>query len=341
MSKNETFFSSGMDLDPDYMAIRDSSLPQLNSCKLFVECLWQEYKPYCDTNFLSDARNHFHQRFWEMYLCVTMLKRGSTIEKAGSEGPEFSITINGRRFWLEAIAPEAGTTDDRVPELVMGQANSVHTGKMLMRYTAALKEKLNKYQESRKKGIIAEGDGYIIAISGSKIPSARFGKYLNVPFIAQALLGIGELTIAINPQTGTKVGEYYGRRDEVRNKNDAPISTRPFLDPAYNGISAIIHSTADVARYACDGIIWGEDFEVLHNPLATACLPFDALNWCKYLYVGDGELKTVERTPHEYTESPVKNLQGLMQNNPEFRKDSRAWARCEALKVLREFRSGK
>ncbi len=149
MQRNTHFFSLGICGDRDYEAVRDSDLPQMKVCKSFVEELWRDYEPYCDTNFLSNARSQFHQRFWEMYLCVTMIKRGFAIEKSGNAGPEFSITINGRKFWLEAIAPEAGTTEDRVPELVMEQVNPVHTEKILMRYTAALKEKLDKYQASR------------------------------------------------------------------------------------------------------------------------------------------------------------------------------------------------
>lgn len=331
MQKNEPFFSLGTCGDPDYIAVRD--LPQARDCKYFVEELWQDYAPYCDTNFLSDSRNHFHQRFWEMYLCVIMLKRGFAIEKAGSEGHEFSITIEGKKFWFEAIAPEAGTTDNRVPDFDFGQTSSVPTEKVLMRYTAALSEKLRKYQCYRAKGIISENDGYIVAINSNKIPYAYFSSIL--PYHVQAFLPFGDFTVAINPKTHEKVDEYFQYRGEVKNKNNSPISTQPFLDPTYSGISAIIHSKFGVDGYACGTARWGDDFDVLHNPLATNPLPFEALSWCDYRYIYDGKLETVERTPHAHVDNPIKNWESL-RKNPEFVKDPRGWARREAYKVLDE-----
>jgi hypothetical protein len=336
MPKNETFFSLDTCGDRDYEAVRD--LPQAKDCKCFVEELWRDYKPYCDTNFLSDARNHFHQRFWEMYLCVTMLKRGFVIEKSGSEGPEFSITIEGKKFWFEAIAPETGTTDDRVPDFDFEQTSSVPTEKVLMRYTAALSEKLRKYQGYRAKGIISENDGYIVAINSNKIPYAYFGSIL--PYHVQAFLPFGDFTVAVNPKTHEKVDEYFQYRGEVKNKNNSPISTQPFLDPTYRGISAIIHSKFDVAGYACGTARWGENFDVLHNPLATSPLPFEALNWCKYRYMRDDKLETVERTPHEHVDNPIKNWENL-RKNPDFEKDPRSWKQREAFKVLDELRHSK
>ncbi len=335
MLKNETFFSLGA-CDRDYEAVRD--LPQAGDCKCFVEELWRDYQPYSDSHFLSDAMNHFHQRFWEMYLCVTMRQRGFDIEKNGNEGPEFSIIIDGKKFWFEAIAPGAGMTDDRVPEIDLGEPSSVPVEKLLMRYTAALSEKLRKYQSYRVKGIISENDGYIVAINSNKIPHAYFGSIL--PYHVQAFLPFGDFTVAINPKTHEKVDEYFQYRGEVKKSNDSLVSTQPFLDPTYCGISAVIHSIFDVAGYTRGQARWGDDFDILHNPLATNPLPSNVLNWCKYRYIHDGKLETVERAPHECVDSPIENWKNL-RKNPEFVKDPRAWCKREALKVWREFRDGK
>jgi hypothetical protein len=331
MPRNKPFFSQGHCEDPDYEAVRD--LSQARDCKSFVEDFWRDYEPYSDTHFLSDARNHFHQRFWEMYLCMTMLKRGFVIEKRGNEGPEFSITIGDKKIWFEAIAPGAGNGADRVPELDFNQNNtgSVPTENLLMRYTSALSEKLRKYKCYRDKGIISENDGYVVAINSNKIPNAYFGSVL--PYHVQAFLPFGDFTVAINPKTHKKVDEYFQYRGEVKKKNNEPISTNAFHDPAYCGISAVIHSIFDVAGYAYGTARWGDDFDVLHNPLAINPLPFEALNWCKYRFMRDDKLETVERTPHEHVDNPIKNWENLRQN-PEFVKDPWDWARREALKVL-------
>ena len=275
-----------------------------------------------------------------MYLCVTMLRRGFVIEKAGSEGPEFSITIGGRKIWFEAIAPGAGTTDDQVPDFDFEQTSSVPTEKVLMRYTAALSAKLSKYHIDRKKGIISENDIYIVAINSNKIPYASFGSILPLPYYVQAILPFGPLTVAINPKTPEKVDEYFQYRGEVKNKNDNPVSTNAFLDPAYCGISAVIHSAFDVAGYAYGNARWGDDFDVLHNPLATNPLPFEALNWCKYRYIHDGKLETVDG----HFKPPPINEGNLIKNclsNTELRNDPDGWAHREAYKVLDELRHSK
>lgn len=339
MPRNKTFFTPGACEDPDYKAIRD--LSQAADCKRFVEELWQDYELYSDTNFLSNARNHFHQRFWEMYLCVTMLKRGFVIEKAnGSQGPEFSISIEGRKVWFEAIAPEAGSTEDRVPEVEIGKGNSVPTEQVLMRYTAALSAKLRKYQCDRKKGIISENDGYVVAINSNKIPHAFLGSIL--PYHVQSFLPFGPLTIAINTKTREKVDEYFQYRGEVTKKNNSPVPTQAFLDPAYCGISAVIHSIFDVAGYTRGTAKWGDDFDVLHNPLAVNPLPFDVLHWCKYRYVHDGKLETVERSQWLSGSPPASGgstpwFKQLL-NNPEWQSDPVGKARDEAHKVIDELR---
>jgi hypothetical protein len=222
-----------------------------------------------------------------------MLKRGFVIEKVGSEGPEFSITIEGRKFWFEAIAPGAGLTEDRVPEVEMGKSSWVPTDKVLMRYTSALRDKLLKYDLNRKKGIISENDGYVVAINSNKIPHAYFGS--DLPYHVRAFLPFGALTVAINPKTGTKVDEYYQYRDVVKKSTGSPVSTNAFFDPAYQGISAVIHSIFDVAGYTHGTAEWGDDFDVLHNPLATNHLPLEALNWCKNRHVHNDKLETVLR----------------------------------------------
>jgi hypothetical protein len=48
-----------------------------------IEDLWARYYPYCpDPHFLSDAREHFVQRTWEMYLACALLDAGFGLEKS-------------------------------------------------------------------------------------------------------------------------------------------------------------------------------------------------------------------------------------------------------------------
>ena len=37
---------------------------------------WQPFEPYADTEFLTEIRNNFGARYWEMYLAAYRIKEG-------------------------------------------------------------------------------------------------------------------------------------------------------------------------------------------------------------------------------------------------------------------------
>src|SRR5712691_1541769 len=106
-----------------YCNLRDDE--QCAEWKAFCEWLWERYAPYADPHFLTEIRIQFDQRFWEMYLGVTFLERGYPLHKPRAGGPEFGIDIDGVRYWLDAIAPNAGSGADAVPPLEPGKLSAV------------------------------------------------------------------------------------------------------------------------------------------------------------------------------------------------------------------------
>ena len=93
------------------------------------------------------------------------------------------------------------------------------THKILDRsYTAALSEKLRKYQGYLAKGIVSPSDGYVVAINANKIPHAYFGSRL--PYHVQAFLPFGPPTVAINPRTHQKIDEYEFERASANMAQD-------------------------------------------------------------------------------------------------------------------------
>ena len=124
MTGRDSFFLPSPTADAGYQNVRD--LPHLEEGKLFVESLWPKYQHLADPHFREDARNHFLQRFWEMYLACTLLERGLELHRAGGEGPEFYFLLEGKRTWVEATAPGPGTGPDKVPSQSHGEASGTN-----------------------------------------------------------------------------------------------------------------------------------------------------------------------------------------------------------------------
>lgn len=140
-NNSSSFFLNATECDPGYKNVRDGSNPILRDAKKYVESLWKAYKTYADNNFQSDAVNHFQERFWEMYLGVTFIKHGFTIERGGNTGPEFFISNMPRKIWIEAIAPSAGDGPDAVPERKIGIAGVSPVNEFILRLRHAIEEK--------------------------------------------------------------------------------------------------------------------------------------------------------------------------------------------------------
>jgi hypothetical protein len=150
------FFLQGHSEDLAYKNVRDS--PHHEDTRQFISNLWKRYKLFSDPHFREDAKNHFLERFWEMYLAVTFIERGFNIRRVGHEGPEFFIDRGNKKIWVEAVVPGAGDGPDRVLEPESGVAYEVPTEKILLRFTQALAEKSKKYKEALQKGIVSPDD---------------------------------------------------------------------------------------------------------------------------------------------------------------------------------------
>jgi|SRR6267142_1351863 len=281
------FFSSEQGEDLAYINVRD--LPHLAEAREFVESLWTRYRGYHDPHFLEDARNHFIERLWEMYLAVTLLERGFQLIRYGTEGPEFYFLHDGRKVWTEAVAPGPGRGRDRVAREPIGQAFTVPTEAILLRFTNALAEKRGRYLAARQKGIIDDSDLYVLAVNSRRIPHAPFGNTL--PFFVQAYLPIGDLSLMMDRATGKLGNPFYKYRDAVSKASGAAVRTDSFLDPNFSFVSAILHSAVDCVNRPN---ALGGEFAVLHNPNAVHPLDPAVFSWCKQFFHRGEFLEVIE-----------------------------------------------
>lgn len=266
------FFQPGPAPDSAYVSTRD--LPRAKRHREYVEALWACFKPLSDVHFLSDARSHFLERFWEMYLAKALESAGLSPKKPGNVGPDFYIDAPGGRVFFEATAPGPGEGPDAVPELIplnlqpVPKMEPVPEAEILLRLRSAISEKLDRWRKWHEQGCVGGQDAFVVAVNGRHTRPAPCDS--EPPLILKAVFPIGQLVIGWDACSGEVVVSRYSYRDKVTKKSGADVSTAIFLSPDFADISAVISSFVDMANYPN---IEGEDFRLVHNPHAKCPLP--------------------------------------------------------------------
>jgi hypothetical protein len=283
------FFVDGPCEDIGYRNTRDH--PHSTRHKEFAEGLWTQFHRLADPHFREDARTHFLQRFWEMYLAVTLLNHGFSLCRHGDEGPEFYAPVGNRRIWFEAMAPGPGNGLDQVPQLVFGEMTKVPTEQILLRFTNALDTKHKRYDAALAKGIISPEDSYVLAINSRGIRQTSHSSPM--PRFIQAFLPFGQPAVEVDVNTFEQKDSFYEYRPVVPKQNGSLVSTRAFLDAEACFCSAILHSTVDCANHP-DYL--GGDFSILHNPKAQHPIDAAIFSWCEQFTFQDEHLH--RSSPH-------------------------------------------
>lgn len=280
------FFQNGYKSSRGYAHIRD--LSHLSAAKEFVEQLWGKYRPYADPHFREDAKEHFQQRFWEMYLGVTLISHGFTLDAGGTTGPEFSITIAGKKIWWEAVAPERGNGTDAVPEFVYGASvlTDVPAERIILRLRHAIEEKHRKYQHYLDQVVLNGNDAYVIAINSKCVHPIV--SEIEMPYIIKAVLPFGNFVIVWDRNKNLLVDTCYEYRDVIRKKSGSDVPTDIFLDFQYSGISAVLHSSVDAVNRPAT---FGADFILVHNPHAKNPIRPGTFKFGTEYWVEDDKLK--------------------------------------------------
>lgn len=268
----------------------------------WLEQLWVQYEPYSDSHFLQDFRHQFTQRCWEMYLGVTFLNRGFSLAPHSNEGPDFDLRNpdNKRVCWVEAIAVKKGRNDspDRVPNVIYDTVGTVPTEQIVLRISAGLKEKFQKYISDKKKGIVQENDPYVIALDRSETEHVD----AQLPNILKAVFGIGDQAFRLrvggkpvkNPET------FWTHLPSIKKQSGNEVSMHFFTNPEHAGISAVIYSKEHVIDSPRHPEEMGENFFIVHNPLAKNSLPLGTFPFGTE-YALDGEYLKITKNARDFT----------------------------------------
>jgi hypothetical protein len=243
----------------------------------FINEIWPHCAEYLDSDLRHDARQDFHQRWWELYLAHALLSNGITLlsrqhRPLAKKGPDLLATVEGKKIWIEAVTASAGTGPDAVPERVLGVAAEVPDNQIKLRIQSALSSKLNKYRHYRSQGWISESEGYVVAVNAGRVPKARLER--TVPRIVACVFPIGVEVVHLNIETGKFSDLTYQYQGSVEKVTGVEVPTDSFLDTECSGITAVLYSNSDAFNRPLQ---IGHDFIMVHNPLASIPFPRSVL----------------------------------------------------------------
>ena len=228
--------------------------------KEMFNSLWQIYHPLADKIFLSDCKKNFHQRAWEMYLGVALIKNGLDISSSG-KGPDFVVNKGKENeIFIEATACKRGDTKDAVPEEYFAEKPEeirvldVPYDRMLIRLTNSLDYKYKKYKDFIEK----KEKPYIIAIN-----RANLGHLDDIPLILKCLFGLGFQSLQMI--NGKFFNAGWEMKKNVFKESGAKVPISFFEEEEHNIISAVIYSEKSILNYPKE---IGSDCIIVHNPKA-------------------------------------------------------------------------
>lgn len=250
---------------PFYAAIRDSQY--LRSDKEKLEAMWNKYSSYADQHFLPEIKKKFIQRYWEMAVTVLLLDLGFSVESKDS-GPD--LVVNGKNgrptLYIEAVAPTGGKGPDMVAEPDRGFFFVPHDG-IILRYLSAVKEKQQRYQEWKARGLIDPSLPYVIALNSRDIPMAICDT--TPSRLVQALYGIGTAYVQIDARTLETIAAGFTSKVTTQKRSGSDVSLSGFITNEFEEISAVLFACLPRARIPDDPrseMTLAHNFQAL-NPL--------------------------------------------------------------------------
>lgn len=226
--------------------------------------------PHITSEIISGGNGKFWSRMWEALLYRHLSSITPEVSSA-AEGPDFHVTINGTPIYVEAITPEPiGLPPEWLAPVRSGQTHvsTFPHVSMLLRWTAAIKEKRNCIAKYRRNGRVDQSVPTVIAVNSSQL--SRFPDEFGItqwPFAVEATFPIGPFAAVINRESGKLERYNQSLRFSVPNHNGSPVPTDSFLNPDYECVSAVLGCARS---YVDAGPI---PTSLVHNPLASVPLP--------------------------------------------------------------------
>jgi hypothetical protein len=227
----------------------------------------------------DDKGRKFWSHVWEAILyrhlkLLNLIFVESKVKKSGQCGPDFGVIHSGKVIWIDAVVPEPiGIPEDYLKppayNPAMPEARVELHEQKLLRWTAVIKEKQEKFSSYIRDGVVSENDCAIIAVNSCCLQDFAFDDLgiSQLPYAVEATFPIGPIAIPLNRQ-GQQVAPAQNLwRSSLLNKNGAQVRTDNFFDDKYKHISAVM------GAHQRDMFNNQLHLSLAHNPLAVNPLP--------------------------------------------------------------------
>lgn len=257
--------------DISYLNTRTPGHEGAQRARANCDDLWRDFEPYATDHFLLEFPYRIHQRWFEMYLAVSLLRSGLDIRCLKDSAPDVQVRIDDRTVWIEAIAPSGGgpNNPDRVIQPPPRDENGapvafrLPTEKVILRVRGALHDKSQKIAKYRSAGIIAPQDQAMIAVNLRDVPH---GFYDPQKYALGAVYGQGDQYVVLDRNSGDVIRQGFGHRPTLLRSSGSAVDMAPFLKPGMEHVTAALVSAVDAANCPQRA---GFDFLILPNPTAS------------------------------------------------------------------------
>ena len=284
-------------------AFIEGKYPSSIEIRDFIYQLWEIFQKHdlqdsvFATEFTSGNHERLLQRYTEMLFSWYFIKLGF-LPTSQDEGPDLCIDHNGMKIWIEIITPQLlppsgnGTEAQKATREIEDylappptdpkeiRAIDVPTKQILLRWTAALKEKKEKLTGKNnrsnqlgymEKGIVQPGDIYVIAINSVLLGHHGFVGISQYPNPVEATFAVGPIQVSINRKTSEVAHSEPSYRPHILNHNQSSVPTDSFLNPNYKEVSALIATHVGLEAAFQPRPPW--PLVLVHNPYAVNSLP--------------------------------------------------------------------
>ena len=271
-------------LDKFLLARYPSHSSECIKVREFVQCLCKRHikLELADQDFENSLCSGDEPRYWqrlsEALLAYELLEAGLDV-RPSRDGPDFLVVHEGRKLWVEVICPEPVCVPENWLRHEVNRCVTFPHEAILLRWTAAIKEKAEKLLGNPKKfhlgylerGVVAPDDSYVIAVNGRRL-RGEFIAPLGIsqlPFAVEAVFAVGPYQLTIDPTSLKARDGAHQHRPNIIKANGSDVPAYTFLDPAFQAVSAIWATDID------DKWVIGntKQMSVVHNPIATNRIP--------------------------------------------------------------------